>query len=148
MTRTTQEAGSRAGARVDDAHWQRMLAILPPDAHRKGGMQQTREFVEVILWIAITHSTWSRVPAGTASPHATMVRFHRWLEAGLWGRIADTLQDMPQERIALQALMARHLQRKRKTAQGTSPYTKAVDDQAVTGMPASPGRAAPGSDDD
>ncbi|RZA05828.1 MAG: transposase, partial [Proteobacteria bacterium] len=123
MSKATQEAGYSVGNRVDDAHWERMLAILPPDAHRKGGMRQTREFVEIILWIAISHSTWSRVPSGSASPHATMVRFHRWLEGGLWGRVVANLEDLPQERVALETLMARHLQRKRKTAKDTSPYT-------------------------
>ena len=143
MKKTAFEIHWEDRLRIDDPAWQRILSALPLNAYKKSGPAQTRDFVEAVLWIAMAHAPWSRIPVGSVSPHSTMVRFHRWLETDLWDRVVPTLDRMPDASAALQTFIRRHLSRKRMSMTDRSAKSVPALQVPVVAMAFAPATIAP-----
>lgn len=78
---------------LNDEQWSRIAGLLPGKPGDRGGIAaDNRLFVEAVLWIMRTGSPWRDLPAGFGKWHSVYVRFARWQQGGVWGRVAQTLQ--------------------------------------------------------
>ena len=75
-----------------DDQWARIEHLLPGKASDPGcTAKDNRLFVEAVLWILRTGSPWRDLPREQGNWHSTYVRFARWRDSGIWGRMADVL---------------------------------------------------------
>ncbi|MEO8365053.1 MAG: transposase [Pseudoxanthomonas sp.] len=102
----------RSQSRQDDPHegritfrqWHYLASQLPgPVTRRSNEGLDTRRFVEAVLWVASTDSTWVDLPKIYGNFHAVYLRFTRWARLGMWEHVFDCLGRDPR----LPALQAR-----------------------------------------
>lgn len=105
-------AAARSQSRQDDPpdgritfrQWHYLASLLPGKiAHSSGESLDTRRFIEAVLWVATTDSTWAELPRGYGNFHASYLRFTRWARLGIWEHVFDCLERDPR----LPALQAR-----------------------------------------
>jgi len=81
---------------LSDKQWS---AIAPLGLGKVGDPGQTggdsRLFLEGVLWIARTGSPWRDLPAEFGAWNSVFKRFRRWVKAGVFERIFNTLSDDP-----------------------------------------------------
>ena len=78
----------------------------------KGGLeksrqQETRQFIEAVLWVAMTESMWKSLPERYGNAHAISYRFHRWARAYNWDAVIRLLA-IDSRAMALERLLIRH----------------------------------------
>ena len=77
---------------LSDTQWARIADLLPGKPTDKGGRAaDNRRFVEAVLYIARTGSPWRDLPKEFGNWHSVYVRFARWEQYGVWGRVAEVL---------------------------------------------------------
>jgi len=92
-----------------DDQWARIEHRLPgkasdPDCTAK----DNRLFVEAVLWILRTGSPWRDLPREFGNWHSTYIRFTRWRDSGVWGRLADELDsDADMEQLFIDSTIVR-----------------------------------------
>lgn len=78
---------------LTDAHWARLSPLLPGQAHSPGvTAQDTRLFVEAILWRMRCGVPWRDLPERFGPWHRVFVRFSRWKSSGVWAKALAALQ--------------------------------------------------------
>jgi len=90
--------------RITFRQWHYLASLLPGAvARRSSEGLDTRRFVEAVLWVASTDSTWVELPKNYGNFHAVYLRFTRWTRLGIWEHVFDCLERDPR----LPALQAR-----------------------------------------
>lgn len=80
---------------ITDAHWPELEKAINQAKHSRAGapaVQDDREFIEAVLWIARTGSPWRDLPANLGYWHAVYMRFRRWETRGVWKKLWKALQ--------------------------------------------------------
>lgn len=79
---------------LTDAHWQRLLPLLPGQAGDCGvTAKDTRLFVEAVLWRLRCGVPWRDLPERFGAWSTVSVRFGRWKRKGVWDKVLAALQD-------------------------------------------------------
>jgi len=81
---------------ITDAQWAKMEPHCPgkkTDPGRTG--EDTRLFMEAVLWIARTDSPWRDLHGEFGNWNSIFQRFRRWVKADVFKRIFDALSDVP-----------------------------------------------------
>ena len=79
-----------------DDQWSRIEGFLSGKATGSGvTATNNRLFVEAVLWIIRTGSSWRDLPADFGHWHRVYVRYNRWSKKGIWERIFTTMSDDP-----------------------------------------------------
>ncbi len=79
---------------LTDAQWGRLSPLLPGQAHSPGvTANNTRLFVEAILWRLRCGVPWRDLPERFGPWHRVFVRFSRWKHSGVWAKALTALQD-------------------------------------------------------
>ena len=74
--------------------WDRIERFFPGKATDCGVTAKNhRLFVEAILWIIRTGSSWLDLSTDFGYWHRVYVRYNRWSKKGIWGRIFTTMSD-------------------------------------------------------
>ena len=94
--------------------WHFLASRLPGQLAVKavGGLS-TRRFIEAVLWIAATDSTWPQLPKSYGNFHAVYQRFARWARLDVWDYVSTCLEGDPRLP-ALQRLVRQHLEIRRR----------------------------------
>ena len=80
---------------ISNAHWQELERAIKEAKHSRAGappIQDDREFIEAVLWIARTGSPWRDLPPELGYWHAVYMRFRRWETRGVWKKLWEALQ--------------------------------------------------------
>lgn len=76
---------------LDDRLLDRLLALLPPVAHRGRPRVDPQPILGGIVWLMPSGRAWRQIPPGFG-PWATVAsRYRRWQHDGTWDRIAALL---------------------------------------------------------
>jgi len=78
--------------RLQDEQWSRICMALPGkvgDPGRHG--LDNRAFVEGVMWLSRTGSSWRDWPPECGKWYTAWQRFNRWSEKGVWQMIFNTL---------------------------------------------------------
>ena len=79
---------------LSDDHWDRIRHLLPGQAGGHGGVgTDTRQFVNVIRYLAKTGIAWADLPTAAGKSNSVWQRYNRWCERGVWERIAAAVRD-------------------------------------------------------
>ena len=80
---------------LDDARWALIASSLPGkrgDPGRHG--RDNRMFMEAVLWVVRTGSSWRKLPPQFGHWYTAFARFHRWTLKNVWpGVFAKLAQD-------------------------------------------------------
>ena len=108
--------------------WYFLASRLPGQLATKsiGGLS-TRRFIEAVLWIAATDSTWPQLPKSYGNFHAVYQRFARWARLDVWDYVSTCLEGDPRLP-ALQRLVRQHLEIRRRR---TKPVEQTVVSETV-----------------
>jgi len=88
---------------IADAGWDRIRGLLP--VH--GPKNDTRRFVDAVLFVARTGIPWRDVPERFGHWNAVWRRFDRWSRKGVWQKVFDALQDPDLEWLILDSTVIR-----------------------------------------
>ena len=66
-----------------------------------GGGQDTRRFVEAVLWIACTGSPWRDLPPEFGKWNTVFKRFRDWVKADVFQRLFDAVSEQPDMEYAM-----------------------------------------------
>ena len=79
--------------RLSIRRWYDLSSRLPGQLAAKSvnGLD-TRRFIEAVLWIAATDSTWSQLPKSYGNFHIVYQRFVRWTKLDVWDFVCARLQ--------------------------------------------------------
>ncbi len=76
-----------------DDQWELIERLLPCKASDRGvTAKDNRRFVEAVLWVMRTSSSWHNLPAEFGHWHRTYVRFSRWREEGVFERVVQAMR--------------------------------------------------------
>jgi len=81
---------------LSDADWARIAPLVPgkgSDPGRTG--ENTRLFVDAVLWIARTGSPWRDLPDEFGPWYSVYTRFWRWSRRSVWESLFNALADDP-----------------------------------------------------
>jgi transposase len=94
--------------------WYFLASRLPGQlANKSIAGLSTRRFIEAVLWIAATDSTWPQLPKSYGNFHAVYQRFARWARLDVWDYVSTCLEGDPRLP-ALQRLVRQHLEIRRR----------------------------------
>ena len=88
---------------IADMDWERIKGLLPT----YGPKNDTRQFVDAILFVARTGIPWRDLPERFGHWNAVWRRFDRWSRAGVWQKVFDALQDPDLEWLILDSTVIR-----------------------------------------
>jgi transposase len=79
---------------ISDADWDRIKHLLPGQPGQHGGIaQDSRRFLNAVLWIARTGAAWADLPGRLGNGNSQWRRFDRWAAKGRWDPILAALRD-------------------------------------------------------
>ena len=88
---------------IADADWDRIKGLLPTH----GPKNDTRRFVDAVLFVARTGVPWRDLPERFGHWNAVWRRFDRWSRKGVWQEVFDALQDPDLEWLILDSTVIR-----------------------------------------
>ncbi|MDB5365581.1 MAG: putative transposase [Rhodospirillales bacterium] len=79
--------------RLTDAEWELIALFFPAPQDRKqfGPVIDNRVVVDALLWLTATGTRWRRLPASRGNGDAIRRRVRRWVEDGVFDRLAARL---------------------------------------------------------
>jgi transposase len=81
---------------VSDAQWDVLQLLLPTPKWRPGGPGrkplELRRVINGIFYVNKTGCHWRMMPTDFGNGHTIYGYFRRWRQAGVWGRVMDTLR--------------------------------------------------------
>ena len=87
------EALDPAEGRLTIHRWYRVVERLPAGtALRSVHGLTARRFVEAVLWVAVTDSTWQELPTCYGNHQAVYQRFTRWAKLHIWTVVSLQLE--------------------------------------------------------
>ena len=79
---------------IKDEDWNRIAPFLPGQKGGHGGVgNDTRLFVNAIIYIAMTGIAWADLPHCYGKWNSVWYRYSRWCKIGVWQKIAAELRD-------------------------------------------------------
>jgi putative transposase len=92
-----------------DDQWERLAPHLPGTAGDRGvTARDHRLFIEALLWLARTGARWRDLPQELGPWHTVDMRFRRWSDKGVFGRLLTAVADAPDlEAVLLDASIVR-----------------------------------------
>ena len=113
---------------LTDAQWERLSPLVPGKVGDRGRTaQDTRRFIDGVLWLARTCSPWRDLPSECGSWNSTYSRFYRWSRAGVWERLFAALSAEPDfEYVIIDATIVR-VHQDGTGAKGGLPLTQSAD---------------------
>jgi len=131
---------------VTDEEWSVIALHLPAEPNRNyGPAHDNRKDFEGMLWIARTGSQWRNLPSEYGKWNSVYQRFRRWVLAGVWDTLLQTLSDLAQtdtlpEQVDGNILQAQHdaaeVVRGIKTRKLWAARTLAFSDEVMLAPPA------------
>lgn len=94
---------------------------------------ESRRFIEAVLWVAATDSTWSQLPKVYGNFHVVYQRFVRWTGMGVWELVDQSLQGDPRLP-GLQRLVRQQKQIEARRGKRTANVQSADAGQAGIGL--------------
>jgi transposase len=89
---TPTPVGTQACSQLTDAMWNELSPLLPGQANSRGvTAHDTRGFVDAVLWLGRTGTSWRDLPQERGEWHRVYVRYARWRESGVWTKITPWL---------------------------------------------------------
>ena len=88
---------------IADADWERIKSLLPTH----GPKNDTRRFVDAVLFVARTGVPWRDLPERFGHWNAAWRRFDRWSRKGVRQKVFDALQDPDLEWLILDSTVIR-----------------------------------------
>ena len=86
--------GSMRRYELTDAQWKRLEALVPgTDVWVGRTADNTREFLNAVLWIARSGAPWRDLPDRYGNWNSVYQRFRRWAASGVWQRVFEALQE-------------------------------------------------------
>lgn len=77
---------------LTDEQWEKLAPLLPPQKPKVGRPAQAhRQIINGILWILRTGAPWRDLPDYYGSWATVASRFYRWVKAGVWQRVLESL---------------------------------------------------------
>lgn len=77
---------------LSDRQWDRIAAHFIGDGRTRGSSgSDNRMFVEAVLWIVRTGSTWRDLPDVFGAWNSAFRRFSRWSRKGIWWQIFEAM---------------------------------------------------------
>lgn len=124
--REMRMARLRNHRRLSDEQWEKVSTVLPGRVGKRARTGNGREFLEAVLWVAENQTSWLDIPKEFGDPHAVYIRFARWAHDGVWPRVIDELQELPELNLCLSVRVnayveARALRRMRSTMKELTP---------------------------
>ena len=93
---------------ISDADWDRIAGLLPGQPGQHGGVaDDTRRFVNAVLYVARTGIPWRDLPARLGDWNAQWRRFDRWAEAGRFAAPAAVFRGPDLDVLVLDATVLR-----------------------------------------
>ena len=90
---------------ISDADWARLEPLLPGRAGTPGRSgDDNRRFLDAVNWWSRNGGPWRDLPEALGNWNSVFRRFDRWSKAGVWQRIAETLQDPDLDWLAIDRL--------------------------------------------
>ena len=140
MRRSLHQALADSSGELDPAEgrltirrWYRVAERLPAGvAMRSMHGLTTRRFVEAVLWVAVTDSTWPELPDCYGNHQAVYQRFTRWAKLHIWTVVSLQLEGDARAE-ALDRLVRQHETIVARRAQGAAASVGAVSE--VTASP-------------
>ena len=81
---------------LTDRQWLAIEPLCPGGIAAPGRTgNDTRLFLEAVLWIVRTDAPWRDLPQEFGNWNSTFRRFRRWVQADVFKRIFDALSDDP-----------------------------------------------------
>lgn len=83
---------------ISDETWEKLREALEEAKHSRAGAPAAtgeREFLEAVLYLNRAGCPWRDLPSQFGNWHAVYMRFRRWQERGVWGRLWKELQARP-----------------------------------------------------
>jgi hypothetical protein len=80
-------------ARLTDAQWTRIDALLPRNGGRGRPWRDHRTVIDGMLWVQSSGASWRDLPEEEFGPWQTIYyRYNRWCKEGLWQGIREALR--------------------------------------------------------
>jgi transposase len=78
---------------LNDAQWERLCPLLPPQRPETGRpAKDHRTVINAIVWRLRTGAPWRDLPERYGPWQTVYSRFRRWQRAGVWDRVLAALQ--------------------------------------------------------
>jgi len=108
--REIRAARLRNRCRLSDLQWEKVSAVLPGRVGKRARSGNGKVFLEAVLWVADNQTSWLDIPNEFGEPHAVYIRFVRWAHDGVWPRVIDALQELPELNARLSALVKAYVE--------------------------------------
>ena len=97
--RLASEPPASGPAELNDAEWERVRSLLPPQRPPTGRPRHDhRAILSGILWVLRTRSSWRDMPLEFGKWETAYKRHRLWQATGLWQRLLAVLGDDSQAR--------------------------------------------------
>jgi len=80
---------------ITDELWERLEPLVEEAKHSRAGAPaelSERIFIEAVLYLTRSGCPWRDLPQEFGYWHAVYMRFRRWEERGVWGRLWSLIQ--------------------------------------------------------
>lgn len=115
--------------RLAETEWTRIVKCLPSRMRaRARNNENTRRFMEAVLWVANTNLYWKSMPEEYGDPHTNYIRFVRWVQAGVWDHVLSAMEDSSESTAHLHRLVDNY--RIKSTIRSTTKALHGVSDNA------------------
>jgi len=86
-----------ANVRLKDEQWTKIRGFIEADPNTYVGKNEAecRRFVEAVLWITRSGSSWRLLPGEYGKWNSVYKRFARWCDQGIWERMLVHFADDP-----------------------------------------------------
>ncbi len=83
---------SQQETKISDQVWEKIQPLTIGNKGTRGGnADDTRMFIEAVIWVFKTKSPWRLLPKRFGSWNTVQRRFSRWRERGIWEKVLETL---------------------------------------------------------
>jgi transposase len=80
------------GEVLRDDQWERLQPFIPGGRKGKRGPRSDgRRFLDALLWLARSGARWRDLPERFGDYQAVKRRYYRWIEAGVFDRMFETI---------------------------------------------------------
>lgn len=81
---------------ITDELWERLEPLVEEAKHSRAGApaeMSERLFIEAVLYLTRSGCPWRDLPPEFGYWHAVYMRFRRWEQRGVWGRLWSLIQE-------------------------------------------------------
>ena len=79
---------------LKEAQWEKLAPLMTGKKTDRGARaKDNRLFIEGVMWIMRTGSSWRDLPECYGKWHSVYMRFNRWSHQGRWEKLFETLKE-------------------------------------------------------